>query len=154
MPIIHRVSRFIVSSSFAICLGYTLMSGTAMGQGATEDVAVLTALNQRYLESYRTGDVQWFADNITEDFREAAPDGTILNKDQFLAKIATRAGGVTDGVVAGELEIRLFPDLAIIHAIPESVASDGTPRRGGRYTDVYARINGRWLCVTAHLGGN
>lgn len=128
----------------------------AKGQeaAASTDIDALTALNQGYLIAYRTGDVQWFDQNLAPDFQEAAPDGTLLNKTEFLTKIGQRAGGDAQGVQAAELSIRLFSDLAIVNAIPEITTAEGVTLRGGRYTDAYYRIEGRWLCVTAHLGGN
>lgn len=117
------------------------------------DIKILTELNQSYLISYRTGDAAWFDENLTDDFRETAPDGTILDKSAFLQKIRSRAGGEHEGVTAGELEIRVFHDLAIVHAIPTTVLENGETRTGGRYTDVYYKIADRWFCVTAHLGG-
>jgi len=118
------------------------------------DIETLTALNQGYLIAYRTGDVAWFDRNLAVDFQEVAPDGTLLNKEQFLKKIGGRAGGDAQGVRATELSIRLFGDLAIIHSIPEITTPGGASLRGGRYTDAYYRIEGRWLCVSAHLGGS
>ena len=118
------------------------------------DIATLTELNQGYLISYRTGNAEWFAENLTDDFRETAPDGTILDKQAFLQKIASRKGGSDQSVRAGELEIRLFENLAIVHAFPIGTTSSGEVISGGRYTDVYYKIAGRWLCVTAHLGGS
>lgn len=125
----------------------------AMPMSRENDIKILSELNQNYLISYRTGDAAWFDENLTDDFRETAPDGTILDKSAFLDKIRQRAGGKHEGVMAGELEIRLFDDLAIVHAIPITPLSNGETRAGGRYTDVYYKIAGRWLCVTAHLGG-
>lgn len=132
---------------------YAQTEATNMSTNLENDIAVLTALNQNYLISYRTGDSEWFDDNLTEDFRETAPDGTILDKEAFLQKIRTRAGGDDQGVSAGELEIRLFGDLAIVHAYPVTPLPGGEVQKGGRYTDVYYKVSGRWLCVTAHLGG-
>jgi ketosteroid isomerase-like protein len=41
-------------------------------------------------------------------------------------------------------------DFAIIHAATRYTKPDGAEGRG-RYTDVWARRNGRWLCVSAHV---
>ena len=132
---------------------YAQQGAETMTTQIENDIKTLTELNQRYLISYRTGDADWFDNNLTDDFRETAPDGTILDKSEFLAKIRLRAGGNAQGVQAGELEIRLFGDLAIVHAIPTTPQPNGGVVKGGRYTDVYYKIAGKWLCVTAHLGG-
>ncbi len=124
------------------------------GAYVPKDEETLSELNQSYLVSYRTGNTQWFSDNLSEDFREVAPDGTMLNKTEFLRKIEGRAGGDPQAVRAAELEIRFSDNLAIVTAIPEVVTQDGKSLRGGRYTDVYHRVGDRWLCITAHLGGN
>jgi len=41
-------------------------------------------------------------------------------------------------------------DTAIIHARTNYVKPDGTVG-GGRYTDVWMRQDGHWLCVSAHV---
>ena len=44
----------------------------------------------------------------------------------------------------------MFGDVAIIHARTSYTMADG--RAGaGRYTDVWARQNGKWLAVSAHV---
>ena len=42
------------------------------------------------------------------------------------------------------------PILAIIHAATAFTLPDGRTGRG-RYTDVWARRDGRWLAVSAHV---
>ena len=41
-------------------------------------------------------------------------------------------------------------DFAIIHARTSYMLPDGKPG-SGRYTDVWARRDGRWLAVSAHV---
>ena len=41
-------------------------------------------------------------------------------------------------------------DFAIVHARTTYTTADGETREG-RYTDVWARQNGRWLAVAAHV---
>ena len=49
--------------------------------------------------------------------------------------------------------VRLMGDVAIIHARTTYTTSDGAPG-SGRYTDVWARRNGTWLAVSAHVTRN
>jgi len=49
-----------------------------------------------------------------------------------------------------DVRIRRMGDLAIIHAQTSYTKGDGQPGKG-RYTDIWARRNGRWLCVAAHV---
>jgi ketosteroid isomerase-like protein len=51
---------------------------------------------------------------------------------------------------AHDVNIRLMGDFAIIHARTTYDAPDGRPG-AGRYTDVWARRQGRWLAVSAHV---
>jgi len=46
--------------------------------------------------------------------------------------------------------IRMYGDVAIIHARTAYDLPDGT-HRSGRYTDVWARRNGEWRAVSAHV---
>jgi len=44
-------------------------------------------------------------------------------------------------------------DVAIVHARTTFTLADGKPG-SGRYTDVWARRNGRWQAVAAHVTRN
>ena len=54
------------------------------------------------------------------------------------------------GLVATDVKIRIMGDFAIIHGATSFTAADGKPA-AGRYTDCWAKQNGRWLAVSAHV---
>ena len=134
---------------------YEPIGATAQSSAAdSADYQALMALNQKYLESYRNGDTEFFDKVLSADFLEVASEGAVLNKAEFLAKIAARAGSIANITIeAAELSIRITDDTAIVNSIPQITGEDGVQARGGRYTDVYVRIEGDWICVAAHLGG-
>jgi hypothetical protein len=52
------------------------------------DLEVLLELNRNYVRSALESDVRWYAENLSEDFYITAPDGTLLNREAFLKRIA------------------------------------------------------------------
>ena len=76
------------------------------------------------------------------------PRRVAVNKKKFLAQTA-RPVTIT-GLEAQDVKVRILGDVPIIHARTSYTTSDGG-QRYGRYTDVWARRNGKWLAVSAHV---
>ena len=117
-----------------------------MPEAATSvsDRDILSRLNGDYIRSVQNGDVRRFEQILASDFRCSNPDGSLLDRAGFLAPVTI------SNLQAQDVEIRLFGDVAIIHARTSYTLADGRPG-AGRYTDVWARQNGKWLCVSAHV---
>jgi ketosteroid isomerase-like protein len=115
---------------------------------AQTDIDALTALNRDYIHSVQHGDVQRFDEILAEDFLCSNPDGSLVDKNQFLAQTARPV--TISSLRAQEVKVRILGDVAIIHARTRYTTADGE-QRNGRYTDVWARRNGRWLAVSAHV---
>lgn len=75
-------------------------------------------------------------------------DGKLADKPAFLQRIARGGGGSQFQAV--DLRIRLLGDVALIHAGFRYRRPDGA-EGSGRYTDIWAKRGGRWLCVSAHF---
>jgi ketosteroid isomerase-like protein len=99
-------------------------------------------------KSVQRGDVRRFDEILAADFLCSNPDGTLIDRAQFLAQTA-RSVTIT-GLVAEDVQIRLFGDLALIHARTRYRTADGEERQG-RYTDAWARRDGKWLAIAAHV---
>lgn len=113
------------------------------------DLEVLTALNDDYIRSVQQGDVRCFDRILAEDFLCSNPDGSLVDKRQFLEQTARPVS--ISGLAAHDVRIRfLGGDVAIIHGRTSYATATGE-QRNGRYTDVWARRNGRWLAVSAHV---
>jgi ketosteroid isomerase-like protein len=112
------------------------------------DLDALTALNRDYIHSVQHGDVQRFDEILAEDFLCSNPDGSLVDKSQFLAQTA-RPVTIT-GLSAHEVRVRILGNIAIVHARTSYTTADGE-QRNGRYTDVWARRDGKWLAVSAHV---
>ena len=112
------------------------------------DLDALTALNHDYIHSVQHGDVQRFDEILAEDFLCSNPDGSLIDKKQFLAQTARPV--TISGLSAQEVQVRIFGDVAVIHARTDYTLADGEHRMG-RYTDVWARRGGKWLAVSAHV---
>jgi ketosteroid isomerase-like protein len=112
------------------------------------DLDVLTALNRDYIHSVQQGDVRRFDEILADDFLCSSPDGSLIDKNEFLAQIARPV--TISGLEAEDVQVRILGNVAIIHARTSYTTADGE-RRNGRYTDVWARREGRWLAVCAHV---
>ena len=108
----------------------------------------LAALNRDYIAAVQHSDVKRFGEMLAEDFLNTNPDGSLVNKVQFLQQIASPAK-IRD-LACHDVNIRVMGDFAIIHARTSYNSLDGKPGNG-RYTDIWARRNGRWLCVAAQV---
>lgn len=115
------------------------------------DLETLTTLNDDYIRSVQESDVKWFGEMLTEDFLNTNPDGSLVDKAGFLRQIAPKAA--ISNLKCHDVKVRVMGDFAIIHARTSYIKPDGQPG-GGRYTDIWARRGGRWLCVAAQVARN
>ena len=120
----------------------------ACGDAATDDGQTLVQLNENYIRSVQESDVRWFEAHLSADFLNSNPDGSLVDLQGFLAQIAKPA--VIRGLRCEDVRVRLEGDVALIHARTTYIRPDGQPG-GGRYTDIWARRQGRWVCIAAHV---
>ena len=112
------------------------------------DLDTLQELNRGYIRSVQNSDVRWFGENLAEDFVNSNPDCSFVDRAGFLVQVG-RPCPVT-GLAAEDVVIQMLGEVAIIRARTTYVKPDGQPG-AGRYTDVWARRYGRWVCVAANV---
>ena len=112
------------------------------------DLEQLSALNHDYIHSVQHGDVRRFEEILAPDFLCSNPDGSLVDKPGFLAQTARPV--TISGLTIEDVRIRILGEVAIIHARTRYRAATGEERQG-RYTDVWARRDGVWLAVSAHV---
>jgi ketosteroid isomerase-like protein len=112
------------------------------------DQTLLESLNREYIRSVSEADVRWFDANLAEDFVNSNPDGSLVDRAGFLAQIGR--GSTVKDLAIEDVLIRVLGDVALIHARTTYTKADGQPG-AGRYTDVWARRSGRWLCIAANV---
>ena len=112
------------------------------------DHDTLTTLNRDYIRSVQESDVGRFREILAVDFLCSNPDGSLIDKSQFLEQTARPV--TIRGLAIEDVRIRLIGDVALIHARTRYTTTTGEARQG-HYTDVWARRDGAWLCVSAHV---
>ncbi len=113
-----------------------------------QDLDTLRRLNGDYIQAVAQSDVNRFGELLASDFLCSRPDGTLADRNEFLKHTAEPYP--FKDLEAHDVNVRLLGDVAIVHARTTFAYPDGT-RGVGRYTDVWARRNGRWLAVAAHF---
>jgi ketosteroid isomerase-like protein len=112
------------------------------------ELDTLADLSRDYIQSVQHSDVRRFDEILANDFLCSNPDGSLVDREAFLEQTA-KPVAITN-LQAHDVTIRLMGEVAIIHARTTYLGPDG--REGaGRYTDVWARRDGRWLAVSAHV---
>jgi ketosteroid isomerase-like protein len=125
------------------------MPDTAItGTVAARDLEALEELNRGYVRAAELSDVRWYEEHLAEDYLSTNPDGSLSDRAGFLARIARPYPG--SNLEALDVRIRVLGDIALIHAGFRDVKRDGGVGEG-RYTDIWARRGGRWLCIAAHF---
>ena len=115
------------------------------------DLAALATLNGDYIRSVQTSNVARFDEILADDFLCSQPDGSLIDRARF-HEVTARPVTISN-LEAHDVNVRLMGDFAIVHARPTYTTAVG--RQGsGRYNDVWARRDGRWLAVSAHVTRN
>ena len=114
----------------------------------SKDLDELTMLNRDYVDSVQNGDVRRFDEILAQDFYCTNPDKSLVDRAAFLKQTALPV--TIRNLRAEDVRIRILGDFAIIHARTSYTTADGQ-QATGRYTDCWARQNGRWLAVSAHV---
>jgi ketosteroid isomerase-like protein len=135
----------------ALPLAVAVAAVAAQTAGGGDDRSRLLALNLDYVRSVQAGDVARFRQILADDFRGSMPDGTLLDKAAFLAQTARPV--TISGLACHDVELRILGEVAIVHARTTYTTADGRAA-AGRYTDVWAKRNGEWLAVAAHVTRN
>jgi ketosteroid isomerase-like protein len=112
------------------------------------DLAELTVLNRDYVASVQNCDVKRFDEILAPDFYCSNPDKSLVDRAAFLNQTAVPV--TIKNLRAEDVKIRVMGDFAIIHAATRYTTADGQ-QASGRYTDCWARQNGKWLAVSAHV---
>jgi ketosteroid isomerase-like protein len=89
---------------------------------------------------------------MADDWTIVGPDGSIDGRERFLSFITS--GALTHDIMTSEdLIIRVLGDSAIVMARGVSAGVyQGRPfREHERSSNVFARREGRWVCVHTHL---
>lgn len=108
----------------------------------------LERLNADYIRSVQDGDITRFEQILAGDFLCSLPDGRLIDRAQFLQM--TGQPVTIRNLEAHGVNIRIMDDIAIVHARTTYLMAEGRPG-SGRYTDVWAKRDGRWLAVSAHV---
>jgi len=114
----------------------------------SKDLDELTRLNKEYVDSVQNCDVKRFDEILAQDFYCTNPDKSLVDRAAFLQQTAIPVK--IKGLKAEDVKIRILGDFAIIHAQTSYIGADGQPAHG-RYTDCWARQDGKWLAVSAHV---
>jgi ketosteroid isomerase-like protein len=112
------------------------------------DLDILHALNRDYIDSVQNSDVRRFDEILAAEFYCSNPDGSLLDREGFLKQTARPV--TIAHLRAEDVMIRLLGDVAIVHARTSYALPNGGAG-AGRYTDVWARQDGTWRCVSAHV---
>jgi pimeloyl-ACP methyl ester carboxylesterase/ketosteroid isomerase-like protein len=124
------------------------MEAFLAGLPASSDLETLIRLNRDYIHSVQHADVRRFDEILAADFLCSNPDGSLVDRAGFLEQTARPV--TIKGLAIEDVRVRILGDVAIIHARTGYTTATGE-HRNGRYTDVWARRNGTWLAVSAHV---
>ena len=114
----------------------------------SNDIDELTKLNRDYVASVQNSDVKRFDEILSQDFYCSNPDKSLVDRTGFLKQTAVPV--TIRNLAAHDVKIRVLGDFAIIHATTSYTTADGQQAHG-RYTDCWAKQNGKWLAVSAHV---
>ena len=114
----------------------------------SNDLDELSVLNRDYVASVQNCDVERFDQILAQDFYCTNPDKSLVDRAGFLKQTAVPV--TIRNLIADAVKIRVMGDFAIIHGRTSYMTADGK-QAYGRYTDCWARQNGRWLAVSAHV---
>lgn len=120
----------------------------ATEMGLDTDRTTLSRLNQEYVDAFMNADVDWYREHLAEDFVCIESDGSVLNKQEFLAN-TVKGPDVADYKLE-HVDVRVYGNAALVQATGLWTREDGSMGMS-RYIDVYVKEREQWKAVSAQI---
>ena len=112
------------------------------------DRGTLEQLNQEYVAAFMNADVEWYGKHLADDFVCIDSDGSVLQKQQFLAN--TLKGPDVADYKLEYVDVRIYGDVGLVRATGVWTSKGGSMGLS-RYLDVYVKQDGEWKTVSAQI---
>ena len=132
---------------FLACIGWANAQNAAL-EAATADEKAVRQTEMRRFELTVQKDLKALAELLGEDLTYTHSNGLLDSKEQYLA---TLESGKTlyQSIKSEEIKVRVLGETAVVNGLASMrVWTNGqTNDLRLRYTDVYAKRNGRWQLI-------
>ena len=113
-----------------------------------DDETDVAMLDRAWADAIPRRDTAIVSRILADDFTGVDPAGNTFTRATYQSDVASGAFS-HDRIELDEVRPRLFGDVAVVTSL---IKLNGTPT-GGRMTNVYAKRDGRWRCVSSHASG-
>jgi ketosteroid isomerase-like protein len=133
-----------------VLLYSTGQSAKAQTSGESGARSNVLALEHAWDQAQERGDVKALSAIFDDSLIYVDYDGTLLTKAGYLARVKANTTHMQQ-IVAEEMNVQMFGNTAVVVGTYRVNGMEkGKPYlRRGRFTDVWVRTNGNWICVAA-----
>jgi ketosteroid isomerase-like protein len=144
-----RTNMFLVALWIAISVPVISVNATA---DRTGDEQQIRKIEQDWVDAIVKRDGEFLTKLEADDFTFTDPDGGVLDKAGDI-KNTTTGDTVFDEIKIDSLKVRFYGDTAIVNGLGTIKAHANDEDLGGQcsWTDVFAKQNGQWKAVAAHV---
>ena len=150
------MKTMIVTTTITVALCLLWVAGAAASpQGpaasAQANESLLTALENGWNQAQLHHDSKALEDLVADTFVSTDNDGTFMNKAEFLADNKDLSYNPTL-MANSDQKIFLYGNVAVVAGIYHAKGlNKGKPfDHYGRFTDTWAYLKGKWVCVATH----
>lgn len=119
---------------------------------APSELDEFTAIENAFNDAMVSNDVRRIADCISDDWVLVTPEVGPVSREGMLAAIGS--GTLSHDMMVKQLvRAKVYGDMAVVTGRGQNTGMfRGEPISADEWiTDIYRRIDGRWLCVLTHL---
>jgi ketosteroid isomerase-like protein len=140
--------KFVLGAFLALV---SLAAAFSAPQEKPEPTSKILALESKWNEAYKQGDIATMNSLLAKDFIITVEDGTTFSKAGYIA----HCGDPDNRVLVSEmsdLKVRMHGNTAVVTgAYHEKGTSSGKPYEyHDRLTDVWMLLDGRWQVIASH----
>src|ERR1035438_1447140 len=135
-----------------LLLAFLFLSVAANVSRAQGDETKIIALENLWTQMQINHDADAMGKMLDSDFVLTDYDGTVMNKEQFVASIRDKSTQLTVEVSA-DMKLHAHGDIVVvIGATHEKGTEKGKAfSHSGRFTDTWIKKDGQWLCIASQL---
>jgi hypothetical protein len=136
----------------AICVVVLFLAIPLQAQTTSKTIEEeLIKLENQWSDAMVKMDLAFLGRHLSDEYVEWSPYGTSMTKAELIASLKSGDLKVLSMVV-DDIKVRVYADTAVVtgRTILKDVFKGMESSGQYRWTDIWAKIAGRWQCVAAH----